>query len=144
MGQLKAKVQEMTQHRITPFKDDILGSGWIRSFLSRHPELFLRNPQTLEANRAKALSTENVKSFYEYLSSLYEQHFYGPDQVWNCDEFGAQASRDGGGFVFAKKGRRNVHKVVFSYREWLSFLCCINASGQALPNFYIFRGKKKK
>jgi hypothetical protein len=34
-----------------------------------------------------------------------------------------------------------VHKIIPNEREWLPVLMCINASGQAIPNFYIFKGK---
>jgi len=37
-----------------------------------------------------------------------------------------------------------MHKVVPDQREWLSVLVSINAKGKSLPNFYIFKGKKKK
>jgi hypothetical protein len=44
--------------------------------------------------------------------------------------------------VLAKVGSRNVHQVVPDEREWLTVLTCINAAGESIPNFYIFRGKR--
>jgi len=75
---------------------------------------------------------------------LYEKNAYSPHQIWNCDESGAQAGKDGGGYVLAKKGARSVHVVVPDQREWLSVLACVNAAGEKLPNFFIFKGTKKK
>jgi hypothetical protein len=49
-----------------------------------------------------------------------------------------------GGRVFAKHGSRNVHSIIPNEREWLSVLCCINAEGEAIPNFYILKGKRMR
>lgn len=62
--------------------------------------------------------------------------------IWNCDESGAQAGRNGGAIVIARKGARRVHSIVPNQREWLSVLVCINAEGTSIPSFYIFRGRR--
>jgi hypothetical protein len=35
------------------------------------------------------LCEDNVKSFYDNLRALYDQHNYTLDRIWNCDESGA-------------------------------------------------------
>jgi hypothetical protein len=114
----------------------------LRWFKQRHPELSLRVAQGLESGRAKGLSAENVASFYKNLESLYAEHEYSSDRIWNCDESGAQAGRNGGALVLAKRGSRAVHSTIPDQREWLSMLSCVNAAGSSIPNFYILRGKR--
>ena len=125
---------------MTPFKDGIPGDGWLRWFKNRHPKLTLRVSQALEASRAKGLCKENVQSFYDNLNHLYTLHKYPPECVWNCDESGVQAGRNGGGIVIARKGSRRVQSLVPDQREWLSILVCINAARLAIPSFYVFKG----
>jgi hypothetical protein len=96
----------------------------------------------LETAHARALSRKNVDSFYDNLKTLYSSHNYPPERIWNCDETGAQAGREGGGIVIAKKGSRAVHSIIPDQREWLSCLVCINAAGSSIPSFYTFRGKR--
>jgi hypothetical protein len=87
--QLKLKVALITQGRDTPFTDGIPSAGWMRWFRRRHPKLFLRMAQGLDAKRARSLCAENVHSFYhENLSCLYGAHNYSPSHIWNCDETG--------------------------------------------------------
>jgi hypothetical protein len=112
--------------------------GWKR----RHPELILRVAQALETARAKGLCKDNIKSFYDNLETLYSLHKYSPDRIWNCDESGTQAGKNGGGIVIARTGARHVYSIVLDQQEWLSVLVCINATGSAIPSFYIFRGKR--
>jgi hypothetical protein len=44
--------------------------------------------------------------------------------------------------VLAKVGSRNVHPVVPDECKWLIVLTCINAAGESIHNFYIFRGRR--
>ena len=139
---LKLKVYEITRGRWTPFRNGVPGKGWMKWWKRRHPELTLRVAQALESTRAKGLCADNAKSFYDNLEVLYNLHAYTADKIWNCDETGAQAGRNGGAIIIARKGARNVHSIVPNQREWLSTLVCINASGSAIPSFYIFRGRR--
>jgi hypothetical protein len=138
--ELKIKVAEATQLRETPFKDGIPRAGWVRWFRKRHPEISLRMSQGLDSGRARGLCPENVSSFYENLEVMLARG-YEASHIWNCDESGAQAGRNGGGRVLAKTGARSVHSIIPKEREWLSVLVCVNAASFHIPNFYIFRGK---
>lgn len=80
----------------------------MRCFRKRYPKLTLRKPQALEQNRARNLCPQVVASFYQNLQILYDRNKYNAKQIWNCDETGAQASRDGGAHVIAKRGTRSV------------------------------------
>ena len=102
----------------------------------------LRHSQGVEAGRARGLCLDSVASFYANLAVLYDAHGYVPHQVWNCDKSGAQAGHNGGGLVLAKTGSRCVHTIMPDQREWLSVLACMNAVGDYIPNFYIFKGKQ--
>ena len=139
---LKMKVYEITMSRCTPFKNGIPGRGWMRWWMKRHPQLILRVSQALDTARAKGLCAENVSSLYDNLESLYSLHQYPPSRIWNCDESGAQAGRNGGAIVIAKRGAQRVHSIVPDSREWLSVLVCVNAAGFSIPSFYIFRGMR--
>lgn len=142
MDQLRLKVAEMTQQRVTPFRDCIPGNGWLKWFKKRHPNLSLRQSQGLEIARAKDLCAENIKSFYSNLSNLSDKEKYPPNRIWNCDETSTQAGRSGGGLVWAKKGTRSVHNLMPNEREWLTNLTWINATRECIPGFYIFCGKR--
>ena len=83
-----------------------------------------------------------MRSFYSNLEQLYSKENYPAERIWNSDETGTQASRNGGGRVWARKGSRSVHKVLPNEREWITNLTCVNAAGDHIPGFYIFRGKR--
>ena len=119
---LHMKVYEIMQSRWTPFRDGVPGNGLMRWWKKRHLDLTLRVSQALESARAKGLCEENVRSFYNNLQHLYSRHQYTPERIWNCDESGAQASKNGGAIVITRKGARRVHTVVPNHQEWLLVL----------------------
>jgi hypothetical protein len=97
MQQLHFKVATITQERVIPFWRGIPGDSWICWFKNRHLELTLRTSQRLEFARARGLCPKNIASFYRNLEHLYMTHNYPLDNIWNCNENGAQVGRNGGG-----------------------------------------------
>ena len=142
--ELKAKVAEITQTRLTPFTNGILGKSWMKWFRNRHPYLVLRKPEGLDLNRARALCSQNVARFYDNLKDLYDQHYYEAYQIWNCDESGAQANKNGEGVVIAKKGTRAIHTIVPNERNWIFVLVVVNSIGHTMPNYYVFKRKRPR
>jgi hypothetical protein len=81
MQQLHLKVVTITQERMTPFRDGILRSSWVRWFKKRHPDLTLKFSQGLDFARARGLCLENVASFYSNLQDLYRTHMYSAHNI---------------------------------------------------------------
>jgi hypothetical protein len=142
--ELKLKVVEITQQRETPFTNGIPGTSWLKLFKRRHPEFTLRMFEGLEVGRARGLCPMNVASFYQNLEKLYNEHKYDPHQIWNVDESGAQAGRNGPGRVLVQKGTRSVHSIIPDSKEWVTVLSSIIVVGETIPNFYIFKGMRRK
>ena len=141
-SQLKTKVAKMTQSRLTPFTNGILGNSWLKWFRLRNLHLVLRQPQSLDSNRARALCPSNVERTYTNLSAMYTQYKYQPSTIWNIDESEVQTNRNGHTRVFASRGTRNVQCVVPNEREHLTILSAISASGVSIPNYYTSRAKE--
>jgi hypothetical protein len=128
--------------REIPFKDGVLGDGWVRWFRKRHPEVFLRSAQILEMVRVRSLCPENVASFYHNLQEAYTKHGYDPSHIWNADASGTQVGRSERGRVLAKTSARSIHIITPNEREHISMLSCINAAGDSIPNYYVFKSKQ--
>ena len=94
----------------------------------------MRISQGLNINKIRNLCPPLIQVFYENFQSLYNQEEYSPSHIWNVDESGANASRNGVGKVFSPRGIRNVHTLTPNEREGLSILICINANGMTIPN----------
>jgi len=102
IGKLREKVETLTQGRVTPFTEGVPRLGWVKCFKRCHEELAMRKPQALEQKWARNICPKSMASFYENLQKLYDTHKYSLNHIWNCDESGAQAGRDGGGFVIVR------------------------------------------
>lgn len=140
--QLKTYVAHICDTRANPFKNGFPGKSWWKGFKKRHPELALRTTEGIDKDRATMLRPSIVAAFYENLAKIYKGKQYGPHQIWNCDETGVQAGRNCGMRVIAKKGSISVPYIVSKSREWITILCCVNAAGQSIPGFYLFKGQR--
>jgi len=57
-----------------------------------------------------------------YNMPMIDLHNYNANMIWNCDEFDAQASCNGGIFVLTKVGSKLVHSIIPNERKWLLVL----------------------
>ena len=137
-SQLKLKVAKIIQERVTPFKNRIPEESWLKWFKNRHPHFVTRVAQGLEIGWAKGLCPTNVTTFYENLETMYTTKGYAPDHIWNVDESGAQSGKEGGK-VLARRGQRHVQTIIPTGTKFFTVLSAIKASGEIIPNFYIFR-----
>ena len=139
---LRVKVAQATQARQTPWSaSGFPGSGWLQGFRRRHPEISLRKSQELAVARARNMCPAIVASFYANLEYLYSIYNYPESHIWNCDESGVQAVKNGGATMLAKRGSKLVNSITPDQRKHISVLSCINAAGGKIPNFYIVKGK---
>jgi hypothetical protein len=91
--QLRVKLAQLTQTRITPFTNGVPGISWLKWFKKRHLEFSLRQPQGIEMNKAKVLCLENVARLYKNLSNLYDQKKYERTKL--VHELGAGSGEQG-------------------------------------------------
>ncbi|KAH9292343.1 hypothetical protein KI387_042469 [Taxus chinensis] len=140
---LKAYVAHICQSRPNPFNDGLPGKSWWYGFRRRHPDLTIRTAEGLDRDRAVMLRPRIVAAFYDNLQKMYTTNQYGPNKIWNCDETGVQAGRNCGMRVIAKLGCRSVPHIMSKSREWITVLCCVNAAGQSIPGFYLFKAKRQ-
>ncbi|XP_059075053.1 MFS-type transporter clz9-like [Cryptomeria japonica] len=110
---------------------------------ARHHELSLRTAEGLNKDWTLCLRPAIVSAFYETLSKTYIAIPYGPTRIWNCDETRVMTDINGAMKVLAMKGSQNVSYIVPKSREWITILCCVNASGQRIIGFYMFKGKRQ-
>ncbi|XP_059067174.1 uncharacterized protein LOC131858141 [Cryptomeria japonica] len=121
----------------------MLGKSRWSGFKAQHLELSLWTTEGLNIDRALSLRPTIVFAFYDTLSKAYSANPYGLAHMWNYDETGVMAGRNGAMWVLVRKGSQNVSYILSKSYEWITILCCINAFGKSIPGFYFFKGKRK-
>ncbi len=86
LQQFKMKVVELTQTRVTPFRDGIPSKSWWFQFKRRHQKISIRQVEGLEVCRAQGLTPNSCNYLDINLQSLYNQHKYSSNNKWNYDE----------------------------------------------------------
>ncbi|XP_039288765.1 uncharacterized protein LOC111048698 [Nilaparvata lugens] len=115
---------------------------WQMGFMSRHTELSLRNPQATSLARGTAFNETTVYVFFSNLRTVYKEHKFSPDAVYNIDETGLSTVHRPSKIISAK-GQKQVSKVTSAERGTLITVCCAeSAVGNAVPPFFVYPRKR--
>jgi hypothetical protein len=122
------------------------GQTWIRSFLSRHPEIVLRKPSGLDPKQAQAFNKPTIKCHFKLLEAIIEKYSIPPTNIYNMDEKGVQ--RGGGRKAQAWKflvprSKRPKHKLRSANLELVTIVDCVAADREYISPAIIFEGKQQ-
>ncbi len=96
----------------------------------------------MEVCKAQGLTPNSYNTLYNNLQTLYIQHNYNLDHIWNSSETRIHASTQSRARVLAKKGSNTVYSTIPKFQEWLTMNYAINAARGVLFSFNIFRSKR--
>ena len=131
----------LSGRRSIHFKDNMPGKSWWYCFMSRHPNMKLKQTEKLEMARAIACSESKVRNWFSVFRDVLEEYAVSsPTCIFNCDEtdFPLQTK-------FSKVLTAKVDKVCYhltsSSKTQFTVLMCICADGSVLPPYVLFPGK---
>lgn len=121
------------------------GKDWLYGFQKRHPEITLRSPESTSAARARAFNKPVVMKFFSLLKDITQQYNYPPHRVFNVDETSLSTVPGKNSKTFAKKGRKQVARVISAERGIsTTAVICMSAAGSFIPPMLIFCRKRMK
>ncbi|CAK1554377.1 unnamed protein product [Leptosia nina] len=128
-----------------PFKNNIAGDDWYKSFRKRHPDLCLRQPEPTSVARARGFNRPQVERFFDLLEDQIDKNQVDVTRIYNVDETGIQTTSNKPPKVLTKTGQKKRQVGVISSVErgkLTTVVCCCNAAGSFIPPFMIF-GRKR-
>jgi hypothetical protein len=123
---------------ISKFKNNILGSEWLKSFLKRHQNLIgIRLTQNINKARA-GVSFETIS---EYFSNLYiTLQDIPPSHIFNYDETNVSDDPGRKKMIF-RRGVKYPKKVINHLKTPISLMICGLASGVLLPPYVMYKSE---
>jgi 4-hydroxybenzoate polyprenyltransferase len=118
----------------------ILGKHWLRSFITRHPEVRSLRGKRIDLLRVNGATTDRVKAFFE-LMTIPTIKDIPPSRPYNMDETGIMEGLGFNGWVLGSSRNRYTLQKQSGSRELITAVEAINALGTALPPLIIFKGK---
>lgn len=123
-------------------RDDPFTLNWFRKFVKRWPQLRVLQPRGLENVRAKSTSSLVVSSYFKELEQTLDK--YGlrdkPHLIFNIDEKGVMQNHTPPAVVAGTDFHPPA--VVSQKGQTTTIIGCGNASGMAVPPFFVFAGKR--
>lgn len=127
-------------------KIGMAGQDWFHRFMKRNKELTIRKPEGLSRARIDGMKREKVAEFFKTLETVVEKtNLRGrPECVYNVDETGIPLNNRPPNII-AQKGAKDVVSVTNVERgENVTVLACMNATGQYIAPFVLFKGVRKR
>jgi len=130
------------QHFNHQFKGKIAGKGWLRGFLSRHPELSIRNPEPTSIGRAMGFNLPSKDRFFQLYQEQLNKEKFTASRIYNMDESGLTVVHKPHK-ILAKRGQKQVGRITSGEKgETMTVICCTNATGSFVPPMLIFKRKR--
>jgi len=127
---------------------EMAGRYWLQGFLSRHPELSVRQAEAVSMPRAIGFNKQKVEKFYSVLKGVLfsdtGERLVPPCNIFNVDESGYTICQRPTKIV-AKKGKHNVGQVTSAEKgKTVTAVCCTSATGVYVPPMLIFPRARMK
>ena len=128
-----------------PFKNGVAGKDWLQGFMSRHPELSLRQPEATSVARAHGFNRQSVNRVFDLLTALVEEHNFPPDKIYNVDETGMTTVQTRPSKIIALRGKRQVGALTSAERGTLvTTEICMSATGSFVPPMFVWPRARMK
>ncbi|XP_044183850.1 uncharacterized protein LOC122964359 [Acropora millepora] len=129
--------------RETKFTGNRPGNKWYRGFVKRNPKVRLRSARPLDKKRAKITPEEVDEWFANFEKFIQDVGLAGrPGQIWNCDETGFDLQGRAGKVLGPASSKEQPYRVITGTKEHITVLPCFNATGQCIPPYMLFPGKR--
>lgn len=107
-------------------------------FLSRNPQISLRDDEKTSLAKAKGFNRTVVHNFFTLLQSIYVKHQLSPCDVYNVDETGILTTPNTSK-VLALRGKKQVGCLSSADQGIrVTVETCMNAAGNFMPPMFIF------
>ena len=119
-----------------------LGRTWVDGFLKRNNTLSLKKPRSLAMIRAKSCSADVLTKYYDQLETILIKYnlMDSPHLIFNLDETGINTEHDPPPVFTAATS--TPQSITSPRTSTTTIITCVSATGQILPPFFIFKGKR--
>lgn len=121
--------------------DKPLSNCWLYGFLKRWGSRIKSiKPAALDSQRAKHTTPESVAEYFNNLEIAFEKYSLHnrPDLIYNLDETGISPEHRPPNVIAPSQGK--THAVTSPRSSNTTIIACVNAAGNHIPPYFVFKG----
>jgi hypothetical protein len=124
-------------------EEEMASEDWLKGFMTRHPEISLRKPESTSAARAMGFKKVAVSNLFSLLTEVLEKYQFSADKIYTVDEAGITVNQKGYSRIVAFRGRRHIGTITSAKRgETITAETCFSTAGVYMPPMLIFPRKR--
>jgi len=138
----KKDVEEMANTLLVERGGQVVGRNWVDNFVRRRSGLKTQWSRPYDRQRALTEDSRAISPWFTLVKSFKEKYGIQDEDIYNFDETGFTVGVISSQMLVTGSERRGKRKAIQpGNREWVTVICCTNATGWAIPPFIIFAGK---
>lgn len=142
IGVAADSILEEDHPRDSPDDPPKTGDHWLKRFLKRHPEYYIRRRKALDVERATALDKSVVQRWFKDYERVIAEHGICQQDIYNFDETGFQIGVGKDQFIITRHPKKKLFNGSITNRESVTVLEAVSADGFACPPLIILSAKQ--
>lgn len=112
---------------------------WWWGFRDPHPSLSLKKTEGVDRGRVANATADIVNDYFNVLEEILDDNSLKarPHLIFNCDESAIILNKASKKVLVPRKSK-HVHSILNATTQHVPVLCCVSASGSALPLLIVF------
>ncbi|KAJ6050500.1 uncharacterized protein N7446_010609 [Penicillium canescens] len=119
-----------------------IGDHWLKRFLKRNPEYYVRRRKALDVERSAALDKSVVERWFQDYKQVVTEHGICQQDIYNFDETGFQIGVGRDQFIITRHPKKKLFNGSITNRESVTVLEAVSADGFACPPLIILSAKQ--
>lgn len=119
-----------------------IGDHWLKRFLKRYPEYYVRRRRALDVERASALDKTVVERWFQDYQRVVTEHGICQQDIYNFDETGFQIGVGRDQFIITRHPKKKLFNGSVTNRESITVLEAVSADGFTCPPLIILSAKQ--
>ena len=129
-----------TANYLLRLENHVVGHQWLKRFLERNPEYYIRKQKPLAVERKHSYSVYDMSGYFEKVKRVIREKVITELDVWNMDETGFRIGCGKAQLVVTMDPNKPLCMIDPDNRNYITSVECIGSLGETIPPMLLISG----